>query len=128
MKPLLIFVALFLSLVSAEPYGFINPLDYDHSDAQRNALIAYIQQDVQRLYCGSEMRACHPMILQIAQMENLEAFQTLAHAKDKKILSCLVKTYCDNSAENCNYSDLKTLYEEKFWCNVVLKELRSTAT
>ncbi len=81
---------LFLSFAFSQPQGFVNPLEFDNTDQQRQKVISYIKNGTLHKYCDSEDDACHPNILQLSQADNLTAFIELSAIQNKEYLNSLI--------------------------------------
>lgn len=90
--------------------GFVHPLDFDGSSAQKQKVIEYIQARVKKEYCGV-VDMCQETMLRMMEEQNLSAFKYLTKAEDRKILDHVIKTYC-GSVDMCNYQMLRMMYEQ----------------
>ncbi|EHE5993974.1 hypothetical protein JMS34_002846 [Salmonella enterica] len=91
---------------------FINPMDFDGSEAQKNEVIEYIKAQVHKDYCESQIDMCRDTTLRMMERENLEAFKRATQAKDKKIMNQVIKDYCLSGVDMCNYSTIDMMYKE----------------
>lgn len=124
MKNLILMMTLFLSFAFSQPQGFVNPLEFDNTDQQRQKVISYIKNGTLHKYCDSEDDACHPNILQLSQADNLTAFIELSAIQNKEYLNSLIDEYCNSEFFQCSYENLLKVYEENFWCDVGIWEMR----
>ena len=108
-KLLTIFLVLFSIALQAQA-KFINPLDFDGSDVQKNEVITYIQDRVKKDYCKS-VDMCQETMLRMMETENLEAFKRLTKATNRKILDRAIHDYC-GSVDMCTYQMIEMMYNE----------------
>ncbi len=125
MKNLTLMMTLFLSFAFSQPQGFVNPLEFDNTDQQRQKVISYIKNGTLHKYCDSEDDACHPNVLQLAQADSLTAFLELSAIQNKEYLNSLIEEYCNSEFFQCSYENLLKVYEENLWCDVKLSDMRS---
>ncbi|RVU86457.1 hypothetical protein EOL70_03140 [Leucothrix sargassi] len=92
--------------------GFINPMDFDGSDAQKKEVVAYIKARVKKDYCDSGIDMCQEVILRMMEQENLKAFKSAAKSKNRKIMDRVIKDYCDSGIDMCNYTTIFMMYQE----------------
>lgn len=124
MKNLILMMTLFLSFAFSQPADFVNPLNYDHSEQQKAKVIQYIKEGNLHKYCDDE-EACHPSVLQLAQSDNVTAFLELSKIQNKEYLNKLIEENCNSEFFKCSYEDLLKVYEENFWCDVGIWEMRN---
>lgn len=124
MKKISLIILLSMSVVMAQPEGFVNPLNYDHSEQQKAKVIQYIKEGNLHKYCDDE-EACHPSVLQLAQSDNVTAFLELSKIQNKEYLNKLIEENCNSEFFKCSYEDLLKVYEENFWCDVGIWEMRN---
>ncbi len=91
---------------------FINPMDFDGSDAQKQEVIEYIKARVHKDYCEGELDMCDDTTLRMMERENLDAFKQASQAKDKKIMDRVIKDYCHSSLDMCDYTTINMMYNE----------------
>ena len=116
MKIILIsFLFLFASNVFAKE--IINPLTFSGSQSEKNAVISFIETNVEEMYCENELlkSMCTNSILRMMEEEELSSFKKLTNAKKPKILRNVINTYCyDSFLEGfCNYTMILMMYEEE---------------
>lgn len=125
MTKILYAIILMPSLLMAQPAGFINPLTFDNTEAQKQKVIAYIKDESLHKYCYTSEDSCHPFVLQLAQSDNLSAFLKLSTIQNKEYLNSLIKEYCNSEFFQCSYENILEVYEENLWCDVKLGDMRS---
>lgn len=91
---------------------FINPMEFDGSEAQKNEVIQYIKDRVHKDYCEGALDMCQESTLRMMERENLDAFKQATQAKDKKIMDKVIKDYCHSALDMCNYSTINMMYNE----------------
>lgn len=107
-KYMVFFMLLFSGMANA---AFVNPMDFDGSDTQKQEVIKYIQDRVKHEYCDSGIDMCQETILRSMEQQNLSAFKELTNAKDKKIMDNVIHTYC-GSVDMCNYVIIRGMYNQ----------------
>ena len=108
-KVILTAICFFPVVTSAK---FINPMEFDGSEAQKNEVIEYIKERVHKDYCESELAMCQDTVLRMMERENLDAFKKATQAEDKKIMNQVINDYCDSDLDMCNYSTINMMYSE----------------
>lgn len=108
-KILLTALFLFPAVCSAK---FINPMEFDGSEAQKSEVIEYIKDRVYKDYCESELKMCQDSVLRMMERENLDAFKEASQAKDERIMGQVINDYCDSGLDMCNYSTINMMYKE----------------
>ena len=103
----LIIVLFVCSALFAE--GFIHPLDFRGTEQEKQAVIAFIQENVKETYTAIGMG--NPATLRMMEKVELGAFKELTQAKNRKLLDGVIETYC--SIGMCNYSTISMMYEEQ---------------
>lgn len=107
----LIFLSLMLPLSAlAMPKGFVNPNDFTDTEEEEKAVIQYVKDrvksDLKQISMDQES------MLRMMEEEDLKAFKLLTKVEDKKMLSTVIDTYC-NQINMCSYQILKMMYEEE---------------
>ena len=125
MKNLIFIMILFLPSAFSQPQDFVNLLEFDNTDQQRQKVILYINNGILHKYCDSGDDACHPNVLQLAQADSFAAFLELSAVQNKEYLNKLIEENCNSEFFQCRYEDLLKVYEENFWCDVKLGAMRS---
>lgn len=97
--------------------GFINPMDFDGSESQKQEVINYIQAKVKADYCDGQLDMCQPTTLRMMEQQNLKSFKELTQAKDRKIMNGVIKDYCDSSLDMCNYTTIEMMYQQNLKAN-----------
>ena len=124
MKKILFTVLLIFALVFAQSSEFINPVNFDGSKEQKEQVSLYIHDAVMQKYCDESGEACHPVVINIEQKENFQAFLALASVKNKVYLNKLISEHCDTSLFKCSYDNLLHIYEDNLWCDIGLFQFR----
>lgn len=91
---------------------FINPMEFDGSEAQKSEVIEYIKERVHKDYCESQLDMCQDTTLRMMERENLDSFKEATQAKDKKIMNKVIKDYCRSGLDMCNYVTINMMYKE----------------
>lgn len=91
---------------------FVNPLEFDGSETQKNEVIQYIKDRVHKDYCEGQLDMCQETTLRMMERENLDAFKQATQAKDKKIMDKVIKDYCHSALDMCNYVTINMMYNE----------------
>lgn len=92
--------------------GFVHPMDFDGSEAQKQEVIQYIQGKVKAAYCEGQLDMCQPTTLRMMEQQNLKAFKKLTEATDRKVMDRVIKDYCKGSIDMCNYSTIQMMYNK----------------
>ena len=87
----------------------VHPLDFKGSDAEKEAVIAYIKYDVKKRYSAIGMD--NPSTLRMMENKELDAFKNLANVADRGLLNAVIDRYCDIGM--CNYSTFLMMYEKE---------------
>jgi hypothetical protein len=90
--------------------GFIHPLEFNGSEAQKNEVITYIQNRVKKDYCQT-IDMCQEIMLRMMEQENLEAFKRLTQVQDRSILDRAIHDYC-STVDMCTYQMVEMMYNE----------------
>lgn len=125
MKKILSIILMFSPIAFSETIKFVDPLTYDHSDYQYEAVVSYINHHNEQKYCVDKDISCHPNILELAKAESLNAFLALNNASNKDYLKRIIVENCSSTDEPCSYDGLLKLYEENLWCDVGLGTMRA---
>ena len=104
---MLITILLFSSFANA---GFIHPLKFDGSKAQKQEVIEYITSRVKHDYCGT-VDMCQEIMLRMMEKENLDAFKRLTKATNKPILDRAIHDYC-GTVNMCTYQMIEMMYNQ----------------
>lgn len=102
-------ILLFVGTLSAQEMGFVHPLDFKDTEAQRKKVIKYIENNVKETYSNIGMD--NPATLRMMEKEELDAFKKLTKAKNGNLLNKVIKTYCDIGM--CNYTTILMMYDEE---------------
>lgn len=101
--------------------GFIHPMDFDGSEAQKQEVIKYIKDRVQRDYCDGELDMCQPTTLRMMEQQGLSAFKKASQATDREVMDRVIKDYCQGDIDMCDYSTILMMYQQNM--NASKKEL-----
>ena len=110
----------FLSLVSAIlilpilsstciASGFIHPLDFNGTEAEKAAVISYIQSNVKETY--SKIGMDDPVTLRMMEKKELNAFKQLTKATNRNLLDDVIQRYC--AIGMCNYTTILMMYNKQ---------------
>ncbi|PMH29855.1 hypothetical protein BCU71_16140 [Vibrio lentus] len=99
-----------LSVSFSAQAGFIHPLDFSGSEAQKNEVITHIQNRVKKDYCQT-VDMCQESLLRMMEQENLEAFKRLTQAKNRSVLDRAIHDYC-GTVDMCTYQMVEMMYNE----------------
>lgn len=124
MRKILFTVLLIFAPAFAQSAEFINPANFDGSKEQKEQVSLYIHDAVMQKYCDEDDEACHPVVINIEQKENFQAFLALASVKNKVYLNKLISEHCDTSLFKCSYDNLLHIYEDNLWCDIGLFQFR----
>lgn len=108
---ILIGTALLLSSSTADA-GFIHPLEFDGSEAQKQEVISFIQSTVRADYCDGQLDMCQPTTLRMMEQQNLNAFKKLTKADDREVMDRVIKDYCEGGIDMCNYTTIEMMYQQ----------------
>ncbi|QIX95262.1 hypothetical protein [Cedecea sp. FDAARGOS_727] len=97
--------------------GFVHPLDFDGSEAQKQEVIKFIQAKVKADYCDGQLDMCQPTTLRMMEQENLTAFKKLTQANDRKVMDRVIQDYCDGGLDMCTYTTIEMMYQENVKAN-----------
>ncbi len=106
-----IYVILILCLTTSFLFAqeFINPLSFTGTEAEKQAVIEYIQKNVKETYTAIGMG--DPSTLRMMENEELKAFKELTKVKNKALLANVIATYCNIGM--CSYSTFLMIYNEQ---------------
>lgn len=108
-----ILFTLLILLFSASSFaGFIHPMDFTGSDAQKQEVISYIKQRVKKEYCEGSLDLCQETMLRMMEQENLDAFKKATQANNRVIMDRVIKDYCQGGVDLCNYTTILMMYQE----------------
>ena len=97
------------SLIFAQSSGFIHPLEYKDTEANRAKVIEYIKSNVKKTY--SEIGMDNPSTLRMMEKEELRCFKELTKVINRKLLDRVINTYCEIGM--CNYNTILMMYNEE---------------
>jgi hypothetical protein len=92
--------------------GFIHPMDFDGSDAQKQEVIEYIKSRVKHDYCDGQLDMCQAMTLRMMEQQNLNSFKKATKAKNRAIMDRAIKDYCHGGIDMCSYDTIWIMYHE----------------
>jgi hypothetical protein len=100
-----------LVMVTANVYAgdFIHPLDFKGTQAEKDAVISYIQENVKKTYSSIGMGDA--TTLRMMEKDELENFKKLTQITDRALLDRTIKKYCDIGM--CTYSTIIMMYNEE---------------
>lgn len=110
MKAFKPFAVMTLLMMGTAQAGFINPIEFDGSEAQKNEVIEYIKMRVKWNYC-ERIDMCQATTLRMMEKENLAAFKRMTSAKSPEIMDRVIRDYCQQ-IDMCDYSTLEMMYNE----------------
>lgn len=90
--------------------GFIHPMDFDGSDAQKQEVIEYIKSRVKHDYCDGQLDMCQAMTLRMMEQQNLNSFKKATKAKNRAIMDRAIKDYCHGGIDMCSYDTIWIMY------------------
>jgi len=105
-------VSIFVAAPAIATAGFIHPMDFDGSEAQKQQVIQYIKERVKHDYCESQLDMCQPSMLRMMEDQNLSSFKKATQANDRKIMDLVINDYCNSGIDMCNYDNLLMMYNE----------------
>lgn len=103
---------IFLSSGVCSAATFINPMDFDGSESQKNQVIEFITASVKKDYC-EKVDMCQESTLRMMEKQNLDSFKLATKATDRKIMNSVVRDYC-KKIDMCNYSTLWIMYKQNY--------------
>jgi hypothetical protein len=92
--------------------GFVNPMDFNGSEAQKNEVIDYIKARVRHDYCNSGVDMCQNTTLRMMEKENLRAFKEATRANNRAVMNRVIHDYCNSGVDMCNYTTILMMYKE----------------
>lgn len=109
MKKLFLIIVLVLVAFSLYSEDMVHPLDFDGSDAQKEQVILFIQENVKETYTAIGMG--DPATLRMMEKEELECFKKLTQAEERELLDNVIETY--TAIGMVSYSTFWMMYEEE---------------
>ena len=105
-----LFVLFTIVMTFATAAQFVNPLHFGGSSSEKQAVIAYIKENVKETY--SKIGMDDPVTLRMMERKNLDAFKRLFRDKDKdpQLLQKMIDTYC--AIDMCNYVTIDMMYRK----------------
>jgi|APSaa5957512535_1039671.scaffolds.fasta_scaffold386654_1 hypothetical protein len=92
--------------------GFVNPMDFNGSESQKNEVIDYIKARVRHDYCESGLDMCQNTTLRMMEKKNLEAFKAATKATNRSVMNRVIKDYCNSGLDMCNYTTILMMYKK----------------
>ncbi|QJT21672.1 hypothetical protein IBG34_04780 [Aeromonas media] len=92
--------------------GFIHPMDFDGSEAQKQQVIQYIKERVKHDYCDGQLDMCQATTLRMMEQQNLDSFKKASQAKERAIMDRAIKDYCHGGIDMCSYDTIWMMYRE----------------
>ena len=96
MKALLFIVSLVCPICAFA--GFIHPMDFDGSEAQKKEVVEYIKARVKQEYCDGSLDMCQNVTLRMVEDENLRAFKKATKATNREVMDKVISDYCGSSS------------------------------
>ena len=112
MRKSILLALCFVPTLALAKADFVNPLDFDGSDAQKEQVVQYITEHVRKMYCEGAIDMCQDATLRMMERQELSAFKEATQATDKKIMKQVIKTYCDGAIDMCSYSIVAMTYRQ----------------
>lgn len=103
----------FSSTVFAAPDGYVDPITFDGSDAQKTQVINFIKKNVDTAYCKG-LGQCSATLLRMMEEAQLKSFKNLAKTarEHQKEYKQVYKDYCVGIGQ-CDYSTLEMMFKEE---------------
>ncbi|AUX94806.1 hypothetical protein [Mixta gaviniae] len=92
--------------------AFVNPMDFNGSEGQKQEVIEYIKEKVKSEYCDGAVDMCQPTTLRMMEKQNLAAFKQLTRAKNREVMDRVISDYCDSAVDMCNYVTIDMMYKQ----------------
>lgn len=92
--------------------GFVHPMDFNGSEAQKNEVIGYIKDRVKHEYCNSQLDMCQETTLRMMERQNLEAFKVGTKATNRTVMDRVIKDYCNSTLDMCSYVTIIMMYKK----------------
>lgn len=113
MKKLLLALTFLFSSTTFAAGKFINPMDFDGSQAQKDQVVEFIKARVHKDYCEGPVDMCQESMLRMMEKKNLDDFKAATKATDRKIMDKVIKDYCENSmVDMCSYTNIWMMYQQ----------------
>ena len=109
MKKALLVVIVGLLAFSLYSENMVHPLDFNGSEAQKEKVILFIQENVKETYTALGMG--DPATLRMMEKEELECFKKLTQAENRELLDSVIETY--TAIGMVSYSTFWMMYEEE---------------
>lgn len=111
-KALFITVAMLISInAMANKIDPITPIGFEVTDENKAEVIAFINKNVERIFCVTNKENCKSVFVANKKQEDLDAFKKLMEA-DKTIVKDLIVDHCRYDFSNCRYSEMLTDYNK----------------
>lgn len=92
--------------------GFVHPMNFTGTDAQKQEVIEFIKARVKHDYCESGLDMCQPTTLRMMEKKNLEAFKAITQAKNRAVMDGVIHDYCNSGVDMCSYTTIRMMYEK----------------
>ncbi|WP_153446886.1 hypothetical protein [Vibrio algicola] len=113
MKKTLLALTLLFSTSTFAAAQFINPMDFDGSQTQKDQVVEYIKDRVHKDYCEGPIDMCQESMLRMMEKKNLADFKAATKVTDRKIMDKVIKDYCGNSMlDMCTYTNILMMYKQ----------------
>ena len=101
------------SIGLAQPEGYVDPLTFTGSDAEKTQVIEYIKASVYETFCKKHDQ-CSASTLRMMEQADLDAFKYLAtNAKrNEKAFKQVHKRFCLRHGQ-CRYHTLKMMFDHE---------------
>jgi hypothetical protein len=91
--------------------GFVHPMDFNGTNAQKNEVINYVKARVKHDYCDSGLDMCQNTTLRMMENENLKAFKAATKATNRSVMDRVIQDYCGD-VDMCSYTNILMMYNE----------------
>lgn len=109
MKNYILAPLLFLLSTGVYSAKLIHPLDFDGTEAQKEKVIAYIENNVKETY--SKIGMDNPSTLRMMEAEELKSFKQLTKIQNRQLLDGVIDKYCGIGM--CGYNTFLMMYNEE---------------
>jgi hypothetical protein len=96
----------------AQGIDLISPSGFSDTAENRDAVISFINQNVERVFCGQNSGIeCNSNFVLEKKKEDLDAFKELSSNKSKALLLDIINAHCRYDFSNCRYSEMLKDYQ-----------------
>lgn len=92
--------------------GFVHPMDFDGSEAQKQEVVSFIQEKVKADLCDGQLDMCQPTTLRMMEQQNLKAFKRLTKAENREVMDRVIQDYCESDLDMCTYDTIQMMYQQ----------------